>query len=237
MLVGPSTDSVQPDLKQALPRSSRIVDREAELLKAARGKRVLHVGFVDYPVTAHSIDHGAWLHAKLAEVASRLVGIDVDEAGVDWARKHGYEAVVADLQQALPADLGSYDLVIAGEILEHLIAPGLLLRNLLATSSRMVVTVPNALRPANFLVPLRQRVEPVSRYHTAWYSPSTLKRLLELSGWEVERLDYFQYPRGISTPLKRVLVRIKDGVVRRRFPFWGDGIVAWCRPSRKDSHD
>ena len=62
------------------------------LVEFAQGKRVVHVGFVDEHRLETKLGQGTWLHARLADAASSLVGIDVEEEGVRWASEHGFDA-------------------------------------------------------------------------------------------------------------------------------------------------
>ena len=129
------------------------------LVEFAQGKRVVHVGFVDEHRLETKLGQGTWLHARLADAASSLVGIDVEEEGVRWASEHGFEAHAVDAQspKAVAAlGLEPADVVIAGEVIEHLDAPGPFLRamrELAARDGLLVVTTPNAYRLLNFLAP------------------------------------------------------------------------------------
>ena len=138
-----------------LPRG-RPVERHEALIEAARGRRVVHVGFVD-ELMASKIAQEVWLHARLAAVASSLVGLDSSEEGVAAARAEGYEAYVVDAQSAEAVRalrLAPADVVIAGEIIEHLDAPGPFLRAMHEAAPRLVLTTPNAYRLLNFLAPI-----------------------------------------------------------------------------------
>jgi SAM-dependent methyltransferase len=133
------------------------------------------------------------------------------------------------------------DVVVAGEILEHLDAPGPFLRamRLLAKpDGRLVVTTPNAYRLLNFLAPLSGR-ELVHPDHTLWSSPRTLRTLLEHAGWRVERLGYYGNPRRAvvsGSPAAKAAEHAANGarwlVQRNRLaPWWSDGLIAWSRPA------
>ena len=230
--------------RHRLPRSGP-VDRHQALLEAARGRRVVHVGFVD-ELAASKLDQDVWLHSRLAEAADSLVGLDSDEQGVDWARSEGFEAQVVDAQspEAVAAlGLEPADLVVAGEVIEHLDAPGPFLRAmrvLTRPEGRLVLTTPNAYRVLNFLAPL-SGAELVHPDHTAWHSPQTLRTLLERSGWTVDEVAYYRNPRrrvargdGLRTFLAghaANLARATLGAAGRLAPYWSDGIVVWARPS------
>ena len=145
------------------------------LVEFARGKRVVHVGFVDEHRLEAKVGRGTWLHARLAESASALVGLDVEEEGVRWAADHGFEAYAVDAQspEAVEAlGIEPADVVIAGEVVEHLNAPGPFLP--LAPAARPPGRParrhdPNAYRLLNFLAPLGgvELVHPTTRPGTA----------------------------------------------------------------------
>jgi 2-polyprenyl-3-methyl-5-hydroxy-6-metoxy-1,4-benzoquinol methylase len=211
-----------------LPREGP-VDRIEALVAAAAGRRVVHVGFVDELMEAKQAG-GVWLHGRLAGVASSLVGLDLDEAGVESARAQGYEAYAVDGQSAEAVralGLPRADVVIAGELIEHLDAPGPFLRAMHELADELVLTTPNAYRVANFLVPLTGR-EAVHPHHTSWHSPQTLRRLLELGGWEPQRIAYYHTPvRRKGQPLQNALRRgLKT--VNSLLPYWADGMVVYA---------
>jgi predicted TPR repeat methyltransferase len=210
------------------------------LLEFARDRRVVHVGFVDEHRLETKLGQGTWLHARLAETASSLVGLDVEEEGVRWATERGFEAHIVDAQspEAVAAlGLEPAEVVIAGEVVEHLDAPGPFfqaLRELVGPRGLLVVTTPNAYRLLNFLAPAAG-VELVHPDHTAWHSPHTLANLLARNGWELEGAAYYQNPAPSFDGAAGALVRGARALfVRfgRLAPYWSDGLVVWARPVR-----
>jgi SAM-dependent methyltransferase len=223
--------------RQKLPRRGPF-DREQMLVEFARGRRVVHVGFVDEKRMDDKLERGRWLHERLRNSAKSIVGLDISEEGVRWAREHGYEAHVVDAESAnAVAELGlePADVVIAGEVIEHLGAPGPFLRampTLVAPEGLLVITTPNAYRLLNFLAPLSGR-ELIHPDHTAWHSPQTLRNLLERNGWEVEDSAYYRNPAGSADGWKGSLlngVRATLARVGRLAPYWSDGLVVWAKP-------
>lgn len=228
--------------RHRLPRE-RPVDRHEALLEAARGKRVIHVGFVD-ELVEQKVEGHVWLHARLGEAAGELVGLDFSERGVEWAQQEGWQAHHVDCQSeedVRALGLAAADVVVAGEILEHLDAPGPFLRamRLLAKpDGQLVVTTPNAYRLLNFLAPLSGR-ELVHPDHTLWSSPRTLRTLLEHAGWRVDRLGYYANPRRAvvsGSPAAKAAAHAANGgrwlVQRNRLAPWlSDGLIAWSRPA------
>jgi len=116
-------------LLQDLPRRRELLDRAVR-----PGERVLDLGCLG--------------GALLEHVAPRalIVGVDVIPAAVQQAGQRGLRPVLADAAAPLPFRDGAFDLVHAGEIIEHLFHPLALLRELhrvTRVGGRLVGTVPN----------------------------------------------------------------------------------------------
>lgn len=196
------------DWLQLLPSEPPLL-REQAILEACAGRRVVHLGFVDEHQMSAKRSEGRWLHDRIASVASELVGLDLDAAGVEQARELGFEAHAVDAQdreRVAELSIGRFETIVAGEIIEHLDAPGPFLATMLdlaAPDSCLVLTTPNAYRLQNFLTPFSGN-ELIHPDHTAWHSPSTIRVLLERSGWQVDRIAYYQSPHGArgSGPLE-----------------------------------
>jgi SAM-dependent methyltransferase len=220
--------------RHRLPRRGP-VDRFEATVEACRGKRVAHIGFVDERRMLAKQAEGVWLHARLADVASSLVGLDNAEDGVAWARERGFEAHTVDVQSSESVralELEPFEVVVAGEVIEHLDAPGPFLRamrELAKPDGVLLVTTPNAYRLLNFIAPLTGS-ELVHEDHTAWHSPRTLRTLIERNGWRVDEIAYYRTPPRQGTPVSNA-VRSMLGLLNRLRPFWSDGLIVWARPS------
>lgn len=121
--------------RKVLPRPS-LCDRDAFLLAMAQGKRVLHVGATDAPLTEDRLQTGELLHLKLRRVASALTGVDIDEPSVQRLRETtGVDDVLladmTDLPEALnPRLCEPFDLIYCCDVIEHVSNPGQLLAGL-----------------------------------------------------------------------------------------------------------
>jgi len=171
-----------------------------------RGKRVLDVG----AASGHKRED--WLHARIASVAARAVGIDIDETGVAAARSRGYDVRVAD---ASKVDLGErFDVVFAGELIEHLSNFDGFLESAyrhLEDNGHLVLTTPNAFCVSNFVYRFGFSVK-VHHEHTCWFCEDTLATLLARRGFEVDHVDYV--PHSTPGAVRRALA----GSVRRLLP-------------------
>jgi SAM-dependent methyltransferase len=182
------------------PPRARLVDRIEFITNYVTARSVIDLGFVDESRMVSKQAIGTWLHATVARKAVSAVGIDSDPVGVELARELGYEAHAADCEdrEAL-AGLGlePADVVVAGELIEHLDQPGRFLeavKVLVKPTGTLLITTPNALSMTNFLGSLMQR-ELVNPDHVSWFSWHTLKTLLGRHGWTIRDVAYYGFPQ------------------------------------------
>lgn len=223
--------------RHALPRTAQ-VDRDAYLLNLCRGKRVLHLACAAWPATEMWCDDGSLLHLKLTEVAGRVAGFDWSEQGLEILKKNG----VADLHRLnlLEADQVEQawndlefepEIILAGELLEHLDRAGLVLENcrrMMAPTSQMVITVPNAFSIRNLLHVLRG-YEKVAPDHVAYYSYSNVRELVERNGLTLQRVNWYRY-----SPTRKPIDSVVDFCIAPAIWMWpqlSEGLIAECRPS------
>lgn len=233
--------------------AARRVDRVSFLCDLARGRRVLHVGFVDTGCQQMQLRSGAWLHAHLANAASSIVGIDLDADGVAAARAAGYEATVLDCTDPTALDdagLAPAQLLIAGEVIEHLDSPGALFENahrLVQPGGQLVVTTPNACGWLNVAASLVGR-EINHPDHVCMFTWRTLSNLASRHGWRVEHTAVYvptvkSFGRSGSTARARLAARAMGGAAATvclaervacaaRRPFAADGLIVAFRSTR-----
>ena len=154
------------------------VDRAAFILGHCTGKRVLEFGA-----------SGA-LHDRIVAAAEITLGIDrIDAVGV-----YGFDLDDVQQEYLVPAAARGYrpEIVICGEVLEHLSNPGWFLAriNRHYAGVPVILTVPNAFSSAGYKWALKG-IENVNADHVAWYSPKTLSVLLERAGYAVGGLFYY----------------------------------------------
>jgi SAM-dependent methyltransferase len=179
----PGWSPMQKVERRKLPRS-KIVDRDTHFLAICRGRSVLHIGCTDAPFTQAKVAAGNLLHAKLETVAAKLIGIDLDEASVRWLTEKGFRDLhVADAGRVREflGEIGfSPEVIVAGEVLEHLASPLDFLsgiRRAMQGGEKLLVSVPNAFWIEGFLHVLLGR-EKVHPEHVSYYSYYTIAQLL-----------------------------------------------------------
>ena len=164
----------------------RPVERLAFLERCVTGKYVFDLGALDETALASKRVSGSWLHTRLCKSAARVVGIDnsllIPEAGLETA--HGGKIVradVLDLDSVIDAH-GVPDVIVAGELIEHLPNASAFLASLRGNArlrgTTFVFSTPNACCWHNFLVGLAG-YESMHVDHLQIYSYKTLRTLFK----------------------------------------------------------
>lgn len=220
-----------------MSKKIKLVQRLETIKALCKGKKVLHLGCTNYPYTRDAIDNGMLLHFDLEKEAGEIYGFDFDQPGIDILASHGSKNLFqADLEHLENVGLDeTFDVIVAGEMIEHLNDPGLFLngiRRFMGPETRLVITTINAYCGMRFFVyGLRGRggtAEPVHPDHVAYYSYSTLTLLLTRHGFPVD--EFMFYDIGSEhRPHNRKLYNFINDVCVRIAPQWADGIIAVCR--------
>jgi SAM-dependent methyltransferase len=144
-----------------------------------RGKRVLDLGCRSGALTQHFLD------------GNTVVGLDVDAGALEKAAALGIEPVQANVEEPLPFEDASFDVVVAGELFEHLQFPDALvgeIRRVLRPGGVLAGSVPNAFRVQSRLRFLRGRPPEDDPTHLRMFSPTALRELL--AGFERIELHF-----------------------------------------------
>ena len=225
----------------------RCVDRNSFLLERARGKKVLHLGCADEHTVSLKLEKHVHLHAQLESVAKELWGVDSSIEALAELRQAGFGNLIRGDVERLDEieELRSqrFDVVIAGELIEHIFNPGLFLktcRTLCSADTELIVTTPNALCYAQTIFALLDR-EAIHPDHTLMWSPTSLRHLVARSGYDIqETLVYGDMPcvqlhpdEQIAKKLARIVLRCADVVIRKavvRFrPWLNNGLIVVAR--------
>jgi len=197
----------------AAARQAPVPDRIAYLRSLASGKRVLDLGVVDH--TSRTDRSEWWLHGQLAEVAGELLGIDIVADEIELLKQKGFNVACMDVTAGMLPE-GTWDLIVAGELVEHLGSPGGLFEAasaLLAEDGTFVLTSPNPYAPWRVYQNLRGRPYE-NADHALLLSSWGITELAERSGL---RLRSF---RGIGARPVGWKARCLDTAVQRRWlPF------------------
>lgn len=172
-----------------------------EQARALRPSRVLEVAAGGGGLASTLVAHGA------AVVANDLLTDALTAALGEYRGGERVTVTGGSLFDLSPATLGTFDLVIACEVIEHVAHPGDLLARLatlLAPGGRLLVTTPNGAHFRNTLPTLREagdiaemerrQFQPDADGHLFLLTPEELAGLASQAGLLVERLDTWGLP-------------------------------------------
>jgi 2-polyprenyl-3-methyl-5-hydroxy-6-metoxy-1,4-benzoquinol methylase len=183
---------------------------------------------------------GGLLAERMRAVGHHVVGVDATErAGV---RDRTDSFFPADLRDGIPQEVGAgYDIVIAGDVIEHLVDPGDALRQIvrvLRPGGQLLLSVPNfshwypRLRVALGLFGYDRRGI-LDHTHLRFFTRSSLRRMIRSAGFDILEEVATGPPFGAvltERGLTSLVRRIDDILVRVRPTLFGYQFVLRVTP-------
>lgn len=178
------------------------------VVERCRGKSVLDLGCVMHDPRYHL--NKWWLHRAIAEFAADLTGLDLSASGVRALRKAGYNVVQGDAG-SFTFDR-KFDVIVAGDLIEHLGNPSGMLESCLAAlapGGRIIIQTPNPWYWRVIIKAVLFREVPNNPEHTCWFDPRTLRQLAQRHGLTLGKTEFFSQrvrdrymplPGGIKHP-------------------------------------
>jgi SAM-dependent methyltransferase len=224
------------------------------ILRRCAGKAVLDCGAVQHSWRM-SVENPDWLHARIREVAKSCVGVDFLADDVEELRRRGFDIRIGNVLTDDPPDEAAFDVVVAGDIVEHLEDPGTFLRYVaraLRPDGVAVITTPSAFYVGQWWTLLAKGRPAISPEHCVLFDPFTFAKLVDRTPLEIAELRWLTpswwafWDSGrvvanlVGRPLhalSRVLLRGRPylnsdfGVVLRRRP------EGWERDVRQSAAD
>jgi 2-polyprenyl-3-methyl-5-hydroxy-6-metoxy-1,4-benzoquinol methylase len=165
----------------------------------------------------HVLDLGCatgWQARQLVERGCTVVGVEVDADAAERARQWCRRVVVADLDvHDVGADLAGerFDVVAAGDILEHLRDPARTLRSvasLLRDGGTVVASIPNVAHGSVRLALLTgefpyEEAGLLDRTHLRFFTRASVEELFAASGYAIDQLERVHVPIDQATPYDR----------------------------------
>lgn len=184
--------------------------RADRILDLCENSRVLDIGcYGDRTAYPHPL----WLHGHILDTADDVIGIDINEKGIDNLQQDGYDVYHRDAENF---DLNEkFDLIVGAEVIEHLTSPSDFLdcaEDHLDDGGKLVVTTPNL----HSLFILGAYFSP--RYdeeeHTLGFTPKILENLFVQCGWTIETIELVTHE-----DIPRFGTRVANAIVPKRFNF------------------
>ncbi|QGM96070.1 class I SAM-dependent methyltransferase [Methylocystis parvus] len=218
----------------------RPVDRIATIVAACAGKSVLDLGAMDETAYKSKRGQGVWLHEEIAKRAKFVVGVDntsgLPVEGLATAPNAKIErGDIFDLDGVLRKLDFTPEVVVAGELVEHLENPLAFLRSLRACAplkgARLILSTPNATALHNCLIGLIDR-ESTHHDHLLILSYKTMTTLLTRAGFEQWRLVHyhseFAEMKLRNSGLRRTAIVCGERMIRAAewaFPLLAFGLI------------
>lgn len=205
-------------LEQAGSRSP-LVPKAEFVVAHCQARDVLDVGCINHSADVAVAMGEDWLHRRIQRVARSVTGLDILAADAEALNRRGFDVVVADAQDF---DLGrTFDVVVGGDIIEHLSDIGGFLRSArrhMTAESLLVLTTPNPFNFAQMMQVLLRGQAVVNAEHTVWIDPSVMHELLDREGLVPLSLTWIDSDPGVrpASAATRALQRTADLVGRVR---------------------
>ncbi len=222
----------------------RPVDRIAFIARACAQCRVLDLGAMDETAWAAKRGRGTWLHEEIGHRALRVDGIDNSTLVPAEGLRTGSNATIqrgdiCDPRRLVAALEHSPDVVVAGELIEHLENPLQFLTQFAEidrlSGKTLILSTPNATALHNVLIGLARR-ESTHQDHLCILSYKTLATLCRRAGFvEWQIIPYFarftemqERHSGASRLVVRAVQRIVN-LVEWMFPLLSFGYIVRIR--------
>ena len=190
-------------------KAKLVQDRGEIIEQYVVGKKVLDAGCAELMGT--TTDKGKterWIHKRIRKLAKEVVGVDINKTEVEALRAQGYNVICGDVEQV---DIGrKFDVIVAGELIEHLSNPGLFLNNMrrhLKDDGVLILTTPNRFHLYIFLkafVTGKQPsyTKPIAA-HVHYYDVNSLEALATRHDYKI--VDCWYYSEGFPTLKSKIL--------------------------------
>jgi len=186
--------------------------------KKIKGKRVLDCGAAGEEGIGVESSH--WMHNIIKENASYALGFDLEKKAVVDLNERGYNFVYGDCENLdLKGIDEKFDIVFAGEIVEHLSKPGNFLdgiKKYLADDGQLIITTPNAFSLFRFVgnVVGANRENP---QHVMVQNKETLVQLIGRYGYQVDGVYFFVNPAFYEHKRLRTVRKIGKAILHPLF--------------------
>jgi SAM-dependent methyltransferase len=190
--------SGRPEYEVTVDPAAENNPHSAQLRLVGAGGRVLEVGCWSGYVTEHLVAAG-----------NAVVGVELDAEAADRARRFAERVHVADIDVTPLSELeaGPFDVVLLGDVLEHLRDPDATLADaatLLGSGGRFVISVPHVAHVDVRMMLLQGNWEYqddglLDRTHLRWFTRDGLRSLLAGAGFVATAIERVRTPFGSST--------------------------------------
>ena len=188
------------------------MNRTELILELVRGKEVLDVGCT-------SVIKSGRLFIDMEKVTKKITGVDINPIGVKYMRGKGYDVEQGDFEEMLL--FKKFEVVVAGDIIEHVRNQGDFLKNCkrhMKEGGVLIITTANPFAGRVILRALLGRNMLRSKTeHTFYTDKNTLRTILSLYGLRLVRTYFcFDDNKNFKTLIEKILFTF----IKRLQPEW-----------------
>ena len=123
-------------------------DRKDSIVNYCKGKVALDLGCTQHRMMGKEINEENWLHYRIKQVAQKVIGIDYLKDEIKRLNNIGYNIIYGNIENIDKIELpvNHFDVIVCGELIEHLSNPGLFLKNvktIMNDNALLIITTPN----------------------------------------------------------------------------------------------
>jgi hypothetical protein len=229
-----------------ITKKNYIKNREMLILDKCAGKKVLHLGCCDSPITEFKFEKETLLFQRIEKICAIQLGLDFDQNSINYLNNKGYKNIAFfDLNKASKIEF-SPDVIIFADTLEHLMnleTALISLKGLMNERTELIITVPNATMFERVIGNFRGYIHE-HEDHKVSFTYTALKQLLlfnQLTVSDIFLADQLNIDRNIDEDLKESLLKtsfllpfrtakfiIRKGLVFL-FPLFSECLIMVCR--------
>lgn len=214
-----------------------IANRDDKIIELCKWKKVLHIWACDSPFTKERYEHGYLLFSKIEKVCKTQLWIDIDKEMIEFLnKKYGEEKIIYFDMDKLENLEFEPDIIIFGEVIEHLMNPGIALTNLkkiMKKDTILFISTPNAFYYKNTLRAIIW-YEFFHEDHKLLFSMGYLENLLKFNDLIVENKSFWKLYRNFKSDffIKKIIKKILyliELIISIIFPTLSETLIITCK--------
>jgi len=148
----------------------------------------------------------SWIHGFLDRYAKHTIGIDIAKEKIDVLREKGYDVYCQNAETFKFNQ--KFDVIFAGDVIEHLDNPGLFLkrcRKHIKKNGWLIITTNNVFSldyKIGGLIRFFNSDLEVHPNHTCFFSPTTMRNLLKRNGFKFQKIKFINQSVSLNWAFK-----------------------------------
>lgn len=182
------------------------VDKNELITMLCRNKKVLDIGCIDHSAETAIQLGEKWLHKGIKNVASELTGLDVLEEDISILNNLEYNIIFGDAEDFHLQK--TYEVIVAGDIIEHLSNIGFFLRCVkehMDNESLFIFTTPNPFNIEQSMSAIFNKYIYAHSQHTCWLSPQVCWELLRREKLKI--IDFYWIETRFQFSVKKTVFK------------------------------